>query len=144
MDLKQVAGIAFITLFITSCGNRSEKTTTEDQSFIDHHTAEISLDWSGAYKGILPCADCEGIETTLILNDDNTYILITTYLGKGEPINDTYAGTFTWDINNIELQGVPGSRPMIYKVEENRVRQLDMEGNIITGTVASNYLLIKE
>lgn len=35
-------------------------------------TAETSLDWVGEYKGVFPCADCEGIETELELK---AYIL---------------------------------------------------------------------
>ena len=27
------------------------------------HNAQNSLDWAGDYQGILPCADCEGINT---------------------------------------------------------------------------------
>ena len=37
------------------------------------HNAKNSLDYIGTYKGILPCADCEGIETELELNSDKTY-----------------------------------------------------------------------
>ena len=36
----------------------------------DIHNAETSLDYEGTYKGVLPAADCPGIETTLILNPD--------------------------------------------------------------------------
>ena len=30
-------------------------------------TAETSLDWAGEYKGVFPCADCEGIKMELEL-----------------------------------------------------------------------------
>ncbi len=32
---------------------------------------------------------------------------------------------------------------MVYRVEENRVRQLDMQGEVIRGDLEANYLLIK-
>ncbi len=35
-------------------------------------TAETSLDWAGEYKGVFPCADCEGIKMELELK---AYIL---------------------------------------------------------------------
>ncbi|MBL8321182.1 MAG: copper resistance protein NlpE N-terminal domain-containing protein, partial [Acinetobacter sp.] len=47
-------------------------------------TAETSLDWAGKYKGVLPCADCEGIEMELELKSDKTYELTEEYLGKGK------------------------------------------------------------
>jgi len=37
------------------------------------HTSANSLDWAGVYRGVLPCADCPGIETTLRLATDSTY-----------------------------------------------------------------------
>ena len=32
------------------------------------HTSNIAVDWEGEYKGIIPCEDCDGVETSLILN----------------------------------------------------------------------------
>jgi copper homeostasis protein (lipoprotein) len=43
-----------------------------------------SIDWAGNYQGILPCADCEGIKTQILLNKDLSYVLETQYLGKDE------------------------------------------------------------
>jgi uncharacterized lipoprotein NlpE involved in copper resistance len=39
-------------------------------------------DWAGTYAGTLPCADCEGIRTELVLGSDGRYTLRRTYLGK--------------------------------------------------------------
>lgn len=46
---------------------------------------------SGIYSGLLPCADCAGIETTLQLNTDGTYDLTQNYSGKG-----TFVETGKW------------------------------------------------
>lgn len=51
---------------------------------IDSHNSQNSLDWQVTYKGITPCADCEGIETEVVLNKDLTYLIKTKYLGKGD------------------------------------------------------------
>ncbi|WP_342462741.1 copper resistance protein NlpE N-terminal domain-containing protein [Arsenophonus apicola] len=34
------------------------------------------------YTGVLPCADCSGIETTVLFNPNGTFIEQLTYLGK--------------------------------------------------------------
>jgi uncharacterized lipoprotein NlpE involved in copper resistance len=109
----------------------------------DMHTAQIALDWQGKYYGILPCASCEGIETTLTLREDLTYTLSTKYLGEsGGPI--IFDGTFTWNGNAIALGGDDQrEKPALYKVEENRLRKLDLEGKTIEGDLAGNYLLSK-
>jgi uncharacterized lipoprotein NlpE involved in copper resistance len=106
--------------------------------------SQNSLDWQGTYKGTTPCADCEGIETELILNPDLTYILKTRYLGKGDGKVFEEKGSFVWDKTggSIMLQGSKGG-PSQYKVGENRLIQLDMEGKPITGALADKFVLIK-
>ncbi|HMP32138.1 MAG TPA: copper resistance protein NlpE N-terminal domain-containing protein [Saprospiraceae bacterium] len=129
-------------LSLIACNNSKSKNLTEQ--VVDIHTSENALDWQGVYKGVLPCADCEGIETTLTLNDDKTYTLVSQYLGKEASITDTLQGTFAWEGSSIKLGEIPeNSRPNIFKVEENGVRQLDIEGNIITGDLEQNYILSK-
>ncbi|MEZ5488459.1 MAG: copper resistance protein NlpE N-terminal domain-containing protein [Steroidobacteraceae bacterium] len=51
------------------------------------HNARI--DWVG-HRGVLPCADCAGIETVVILADDGTYSTHSHYRGKNDPLG---AGT---------------------------------------------------
>ena len=51
----------------------------------------------GEYKGIFPCADCQGIETELELKADKTYELTQEYLGKGKNNESKGKGTFGFD-----------------------------------------------
>ncbi|HWS59575.1 MAG TPA: copper resistance protein NlpE [Flavobacterium sp.] len=111
---------------------------------VDSHNSQNSLDWQGTYKGVTPCADCEGIETEIVLNTDLTFTLKTKYLGKGNGKIFQEAGSFVWDKTGgiISLEGLKG-RPSQYKVGENRLIQLDMKGNVITGDLAEKYVLTK-
>ena len=45
-----------------------------------------NLNFCGTYEGILPAADCEGIRTALTLNNDNTYVLRSEYIGEKDAI----------------------------------------------------------
>jgi heat shock protein HslJ len=116
-----------------------------EKLLIDAHNSQTALDWQGTYKGIMPCADCEGIETELILTKDLTFVIQTKYLGKGEAKVFEEKGNFIWDKTggSISLLGLKG-RPSQYKVGENKLIQLDMQGNAITGQLAEKYVLIKE
>jgi uncharacterized lipoprotein NlpE involved in copper resistance len=101
-----------------------------------------SVDWDGVYTALLPCADCEGIETTLQLMKDKTYKLTRIYKGKSsEPI--TSSGTFTWDASGANIQ-LSGEEPGKFKVGENQLMQLDQDGNRITGELADKYVLNKD
>ncbi|MCH7335947.1 copper resistance protein NlpE [Acinetobacter sp. NIPH 2699] len=163
---KSLIVISLTSIFLVAC-NKAETPKTEQQippattaevtseSAIDsEHTAENSLDWNGSYKGILPCADCEGIETKLELNSDKTFELEETYLGKGdgksfESKGDGKSfeskGTFQFDNHNtsiIQLDQAGDNRK--YFVAEGYLKALDLEGNEITGVLADQYQLKKE
>ena len=149
---------ALAVTLLTSCDPKPANESTEqilvatdtttlqaDTIKEDMHTSKNSLDWSGMYKGVLPCADCDGIETIIILNTDYTYLMQTKYLTKGEitPIEKT--GTFSWNTagNTIYFSDMENA-PNQYFVAEYKLIQLDMTGKRIEGNLASKYILEKQ
>jgi copper homeostasis protein (lipoprotein) len=120
-----------------------KNTTISTPALPTGDTSELSLDWEGTYSGVLPCADCEGIATTIRLSPDRTYRMTTVYRGKREePF--VKEGTFAWNVqgNKITLSGMEHG-PSQYLVGENILFQLDLEGNRISGSLAENYMLRK-
>lgn len=108
--------------------------------------SRISLDWAGTYRGIVPCVDCDGIKTEMVLDASGTYRLTTLYLGvKGaEPI--VFEGKFEWDKsgNKIMLKEPKiGEAPKQYQVGEEKLFELDRQGKRITGKMADKYILHK-
>ncbi|GAA5646071.1 copper resistance protein NlpE [Vibrio proteolyticus] len=107
------------------------------------HNAQNSLDWNGTYSGILPCADCEGLETNLTLNTDGSYSLDQTYLGKGEEKYHS-EGSFSWDNSGSVITLSDEAEPNQYFVAENELMKLDSNGQHITGELADQYNLTKK
>lgn len=106
--------------------------------------SSATLDWSGTYEGILPCADCGGIITTIVLNEDLTYSRTMLYKGKGgNPFTDS--GKFSWDKQgrSILLEGANSGNDR-FLVGENMLAMLDRDGNRITGELADKYILSKK
>lgn len=140
-SLQSVIALLAIVLALSSCSVKKKKPTN---GFEDHHTPEMALDWQGRYYGLLPCADCDGIATQLNLNNDLTYVLTKVWKKNGTTLSDTIQGKFTWQGNHIKLEGMADqSSATTFKVEENRVRQLDMDGNEITSELEAHYELSK-
>ena len=106
---------------------------------VDEHNAKNSLDYQGNYRGNLPCADCESIETTISLTEDS-YIKETVYKGKSSKVFKE-TGKFTWNDagNTITLSG--SEAPDQYFVGEGVLFHLDADGNRVEGDLASNYQL---
>ncbi|WP_438958047.1 copper resistance protein NlpE N-terminal domain-containing protein [Porticoccus sp.] len=108
------------------------------------HNSSNSLTWEGSYSGVLPCADCPGIDTNLVLHRDNTFSLTTRYLGEDDKLFES-SGTFRWNEagTGIRLQGLPDNS-IHYQIGENQLIQLDKQGQRITGDLADQYVLKKK
>lgn len=107
----------------------------------DH--AETSLDWAGEYKGVFPCADCEGIKMELELKSDKTYELKEEYLGKGSGKEFKSKGAFSFDASNpsiITLDKAAENRKFF--IGENYAEARDLQtGKAIDSQL--NYKLMK-
>lgn len=104
-------------------------------------TSRNALDWAGTYRGVIPCADCEGIETIVTLKEDGSYTSSSHYLGKwGEPSAEE--GRFQWDEAGGAIR-LSGGEPARYRVGENRLIRLALDGSPITGALADHYVLTK-
>lgn len=103
-----------------------------------------ALDWAGTYQGVLPCASCEGIKTTITLTADGQYQLQSIYLGE-EPANQfDESGSFSWDDSGGKIRlNSESNEARWFRVEENALRQLDIEAEVISGELAEHYRLAK-
>lgn len=118
--------------------------TVADSTLVEMHNSQNALDWQGTYKGTTPCASCEGIETEITLSNDLTFVIKTKYLGKGDGKIFEEKGTLTWnETGSIVVLNDLKEQPNQFKVGENTLTQLDMNGAIITGELAAMYILKK-
>lgn len=108
----------------------------------DAHHAQNSLDWPGLYYGFLPCDDCNGVKTTLALNQNGSYVLITQYIGRSER-EFVEKGKFSWGDKSDTIVLTPRNKPAAqqYFVGENMLVQLDKNGNRVTGKLGDRYIL---
>jgi len=96
---------------------------------------------AGIYSGTLPCLDCPGIETTIVINSDGTYHLSRSYIDKRiAPIEES---------GNIHKTGKNGK----YLLESNNYNKtyilirkeglmlLDQNGNKIESQSNDQYIL---
>ena len=106
-------------------------------------SSATSLDWEGVYRGVVPCADCEGIATTITLRRDGSYHLEAVYQGRSVAAFEQQ-GKFGWDPTGgvIALDGLR-DRPSRFLVGEGYLLQLDMAGKRIDGPLADRYRLSK-
>lgn len=122
----------------------------------DSHNSLNALDWVGVYRGVLPCADCEGIATMIHLKKDLTYVKSTQYQGKSSELF-TQHGSFQWNKDGSILTLMPWekeemndetrqkeAKKEMYQLGENQLIKLDNEGKRIQGPLAQNHVLKKQ
>ncbi|MDF2152978.1 copper resistance protein NlpE [Vibrio sp. CAU 1672] len=107
------------------------------------HNARNALDWNGTYTGRLPCADCAGINVSLTLNQDGTYLLLQSYIDQ-ESGATTSEGHFQWNEAGSIVTLREENKPNQYFVGENILMKLDINGQRITGELATSYHLTKQ
>ena len=142
--------VSFTVLSFVACGDNDGSQSEVEEVRLELvkipdsvHSTQNSVDFAGTYKGITPCADCEGIEVELTINMDSTYSHSMKYLGKGDGQPLVKTGKYVWiDGGTIQLEGVADG-PSKFKVGEGRIWQLDMQGNKIEGELADKYILNK-
>ncbi|HUH51919.1 MAG TPA: copper resistance protein NlpE [Flavobacterium sp.] len=145
-NLLLLSAVAAFTL--VSCKNKNQNTegvtTTETVEVIDGHTSENALDWAGVYEGTLPCADCEGIETTIILNQDKSFTITEEYLKEPNLVIES-KGTFSWDkAGQVVILEAEDDLKRNYKVVEHAIIHLDSNAKEIKGELAEHYRLAKK
>ncbi|MCJ0742666.1 copper resistance protein NlpE [Pedobacter montanisoli] len=140
-----LGGLAIVLLAACTSNTRKETSSTQDTTAIATdtvHTSQNSLDWSGTYKGILPCADCPGIETTVVLNANDTFSYMAKYQDRDFKTEDK--GKIMWHDNGSVVHLKGQETDLKYKVGENQLIQLDTEGKEITGALSKYYILAKQ
>ncbi len=98
--------------------------------------------YTGTFEGIIPCADCEGIDVKLTLNKDYTYSQTMEYKGK----NNIFETIGKWKINeSLNIIAIGFDDPNVvtlYKiVNVNTLQMLDKEGKEINSSL--NYYLTR-
>ena len=92
-----------------------------------------------SWRSVLPCADCEGIETSLLLEKDGSWVMNEHYLGgKGEPSSFASYGSWARTADKLVLTDSKGEK-RYYRAKGEALEMLDLEGNPIVSSF--NYTL---
>lgn len=141
--MKKLLLVLVVTAQFFACNSKKSEKVVETEKVEMNNNAS---DQAAIYKGIIPCADCEGIETVLkIYEGDGTieshkFELSSTYQGKGpnnvfvekgnfnleRGLEDDADGTIyvlNWDkpqAQQIYYGSYSNNREKIYQLDNNR------------------------
>lgn len=137
--IKPFLALSLIALIFMAC----RPVFAESDSPAVAPPTKKSLNLSGLYLGFYPCADCKGIRTTLALNNNNSYVYISLYVGKSErEIIEKGKFSIGEDGNTLVLTPRKGSTTVQkYIIEDDMLIKLDEDGERITKDGADGYIL---
>jgi uncharacterized lipoprotein NlpE involved in copper resistance len=142
--MKFIYSILMIVL-VASCDSNPSPIAANDSAFKTEvpRTPVIKAE---NYVGTLPCADCEGIDVTLQLKNDSSYIMNSVYKGsKVDSSNNHLVDNGTWRmIGDDTIVLLTKGNSIKYIKSGSTLTQLDGNGKVITGPLADNFILHKK
>lgn len=92
-----------------------------------------------SFSGVIPCADCSGIETSLFLQQDGTYVLQETYLeAKDGDLTFANYGSWARTADKLVLTDSKGEK-RYFRPQGDNLAMLDTTGSPIVSPF--NYVL---
>jgi uncharacterized lipoprotein NlpE involved in copper resistance len=125
MQAVLIAGLS--ALVLVACAPPAGMQASTTPAPPDMHNSRNALDWAGTYEGVLPCADCPGIQTRVMLMADGQFELSTRYIDR-QTTPTTTRGRFAWNAAGSDITLGADSAAPRFRVGEGRLLQLDRDG----------------
>lgn len=137
------AAATMFAMGLVSCGNKqnteNQEATTDTVVVAEPAPAPIS----GTFEGTLPCADCSGIKTELVISEDGKFKLTETYMAKKEKQFVSEGEIVRGEGGRFSLTDKDGTVRQ-YELTDNTITVLDAEGKKAEGELADKYILTKK
>lgn len=103
-------------------------TTTNAPPASSEPAAVAAVNPVGSYKGMLPCASCEAIDTTLVLKEDGSYELTTLFVGEADAKPETVTGKYRISDDKTLVHLDDAGFNYAYLIGENQLEMRDADG----------------
>ena len=127
--------LVLLTVFILFRINTALNQMNSD----DEQVSQSIEDLPAVFSGVMPCADCPGIETVIVLNETGFEEL--SHYQERE--SNLYQAEGTWSLSGDTLK-LYRSEDELYKAfifSREQIKQLDQDLQPITGVLEENYVL---
>ena len=136
---------AVFLVVMISCNSSQKNNAPIKNSEIKTESQAHTSNLFGTYEGTLPAADCEGIKTMLVINEDKTYTLKSEYIGQKDATFETSGVYHMIGDSIIELITPSSGEKTYYRMLNNKQVMLsDKEETVNKGSLAEHYILNKK
>ena len=143
--MKMIFLWAIFGVVMISCNSSQKNNAPIKNSEIKTESQAHTSNLFGTYEGTLPAADCEGIKTILVINEDKTYTLKSEYIGSEDATFEISGIYHIIGDSIMELVTPSSGEKTYYRMLNNRQVMLsDKEGTISQSLLAEHYILNKK
>ena len=139
------AAATMFAMGLVSCGNKqntdNQEATVDTVAMAEPTPAPTPI--SGTFEGTLPCADCSGIKTELVIGEDGKFKLTETYMAKKEKQFVSEGEIVRGEGGRFSLTDKDGTVRQ-YELTDNTIAVLNAEGKKAEGELADKYILTKK
>ena len=139
------AAATMFAMGLVSCGTKqntdNQEATVDTVAMAEPTPAPTPI--SGTFEGTLPCADCSGIKTELVIGEDGKFKLTETYMAKKEKQFVSEGEIVRGEGGRFSLTDKDGTVRQ-YELTDNTIAVLDAEGKKAEGELADKYILTKK
>lgn len=142
--IMKIVSVIFIIALLAACNSTTGEIAPTDSAFktVVPQTPFINAE---EYVGTMPCADCEGIDVSLQLNKNSSYVMNYVYKGNhDDSSSSSFKDTGTWSMHGSDTLYLSGKNQTKYIKTNSTLTQLDGDGKVITGNSASMFVLHKK
>jgi uncharacterized lipoprotein NlpE involved in copper resistance len=140
MLLEKSLSLFFACAFFQiSCNSGSEKVSDHVENSSAQQESQLK-NFSGKFSGVTPCADCPGIETTVVFKHDSVFTETLNYLERNVSFSDTGKWSVGDKIITVTFPGKSIERYFLIK-SDSTLSMLDADQKEIDGNLADTYIL---
>lgn len=132
--------VAFI-LFQFSCNNYTNQNQKENK-IIQPESADTNF--SSNFSGLIPCADCPGIEVTLSFNPDSSFLESMIYQERNSSFKDSGQWLRDGKILKVKYSNEQATPRYFLIKSDSTIAWLDADKKEIEGPLKEHYILKKK
>jgi hypothetical protein len=112
--------------------------------FVLTSCAQKETNWIGTYKAVLPCINCEGLEATLSLKEDTTFLLKINFLGSDVVIPDTTGRVIWTEPDKLFSLDIAGYFSSHFEIAGDTLFNLDLDHKRVVGADAPKFIFKRQ
>ena len=136
--MKLTSILAVFMLFQVSCNNG------KDEKADNAIPQKSSTNFSGTFSGLIPCADCPGIEVTLSFSPDSSFIESMIYQERSSSFKDSGQWIKDGKMIKVRYNNKKASPHYFLIKSDSIIAWLDADKKEIEGPLKDHYILKKK